>query len=170
MSASTTHRCFPSSSASPSSWVALARTASGPVADAFVDEVGFPDGFQNHLHGLLHDLVFQHGDAQRSQFLASRFGDPPAFDGSGSVTSRPSNAIPMPAGFHQGFPHTRRGSRRRFPVLARRLSLRNASPSICRSSRRARLRKRCFGSFSALVPSADRVRDTPSSGVFVPLA
>ena len=39
------------------------RTASGTVSDAFVGEVVFPDGFEDHPHGLLHDFVFQHGDA-----------------------------------------------------------------------------------------------------------
>jgi len=36
----------------------VARTTSGPIADAFVDEVGFPNGLQNHLHCLLYNLVF----------------------------------------------------------------------------------------------------------------
>ena len=41
----------------------LSRTASGPVSDAFVGEVVFPDGLEDHPHGLLRDFVFQHGDA-----------------------------------------------------------------------------------------------------------
>ena len=40
-----------------------ARSAPRPVADAFLGEVVFPDGFEDHPHGLLHDFVFQHGDA-----------------------------------------------------------------------------------------------------------
>ena len=53
----------------------FARAAARTVTDAFVNEVVFPDGFEDHLHGLLHDFIFQHGDAQRSQLAASRFGN-----------------------------------------------------------------------------------------------
>jgi hypothetical protein len=40
-----------------------AWTASGAVSDAFVSEVVFPYRFKDHPHSLLHNLIFQHGDA-----------------------------------------------------------------------------------------------------------
>ena len=41
----------------------LARPYPTTVSDAFIDEVRFPDRFKDHLDGLLHNLVFQHGNA-----------------------------------------------------------------------------------------------------------
>ena len=36
----------------------LARAALRPVSDAFVGEVVFPNGFEDHPHGLLYYLIF----------------------------------------------------------------------------------------------------------------
>lgn len=64
----------------------LARAPSRPVADALIMKVRFPDTFQDHLHGLLHDLVFKYGDSQRTELSPARFGNPLAFDAAGAVT------------------------------------------------------------------------------------
>jgi hypothetical protein len=37
---------------------ALARSLSRSVSDAFVMKFRFPNGLQNLLHGMLHDLIF----------------------------------------------------------------------------------------------------------------
>ena len=64
----------------------LACANPSAVSDALVVKIRFPDRFQEHLDGLLHNLVFQHRYAKRPHFIAAGFGDPVALDAGDAVT------------------------------------------------------------------------------------